>query len=39
MDAPLARVLMKKTLDDEVTVEVPGGRMAYVVTGIRYEDE
>ncbi len=39
MDAPLARVLMKKTLDDEVTVEVPGGRMAYVVTGIRYEDD
>ena len=39
MDAPLARVLKKKTLDDEVTVEVPGGRMAYVVTGIRYEDE
>ena len=38
MDAPLARVLMQKTLDDEVTVEGPGGRAAYVVTGIRYEE-
>jgi len=38
MDAPLARALMKKRLDDEVSVEVPGGRMAYVVTGIRYEE-
>ncbi len=28
---------MKKSLDDEVVVEVPGGRMTYVVTGIRYE--
>jgi len=37
MDSPLARALMKKTLDDEVVVEVPGGRMTYVVTGIRYE--
>lgn len=38
MDAPLARALMKKKLDDEVTVEVPGGTMTYVVTGIRYEE-
>ena len=25
MDAPLARALMRKALDDEVTVELPGG--------------
>ena len=25
MDSPLARALMRKSLDDEVTVEVPGG--------------
>ena len=25
MDAPLARALMRKALDDEVKVELPGG--------------
>ena len=38
MDAPLARALMGKRIDDEVTLEAPGGRKAYVVTAIRYED-
>jgi transcription elongation factor GreB len=37
MDAPLARALMKKRVDDEVTVDVPGGAATYVVTEIRYE--
>jgi transcription elongation factor GreB len=36
MDAPLSRALMGRGLDDEVTVEVPGGRRTYVVTEIRY---
>lgn len=39
MDAPLARVLMRKQVDDEVAVEVPGGTRTYVVTEIRYEEE
>jgi transcription elongation factor GreB len=39
MDAPLARALMGRRRDDEVTVEVPGGRRTYVVTEIRYDDE
>jgi transcription elongation factor GreB len=39
MDSPLARALMKKQRDDEVTVEVPGGTMTYLVTEIRYEEE
>jgi transcription elongation factor GreB len=39
MDSPLARALMKKQRDDEVTIEVPGGSMKYVVTEIRYEEE
>jgi transcription elongation factor GreB len=39
MDAPLSRALMKRQVDDEVTVEVPGGSMKYVVTEIRYEEE
>jgi len=39
MDSPLARALMGKRIDDEVTIEVPGGRKSYVVVGIRYEKE
>ena len=38
MDSPLARALMGKRVDDEVTIEIPGGRRAYVVVGIRYEE-
>jgi transcription elongation factor GreB len=37
MDSPLARALLGRRRDDEVTVEVPGGRRTYVVTEIRYE--
>ena len=38
MDAPLARALMRKALDDEVTVELPGGPRAYVIVEIGYGD-
>ena len=38
MDSPLARALMGKRIDEEVTIEVPGGRKRYVVVGIRYEE-
>jgi transcription elongation factor GreB len=37
MDSPLGRALMKKALDDEVVVEVPGGRRTLVVVKIEYE--
>ena len=37
MDSPLARALMKKALDDEVSVEVPGGTRTYTVVEIVYE--
>ena len=38
MDAPLARALMKKGLDDEVTIEVPGGgSRTYVIVKVEYE--
>ena len=37
MDAPLARALMRKALDDEVTVELPGGQRVYVIVALRYE--
>jgi transcription elongation factor GreB len=38
MDSPLARALLGKRLDDEVGVDVPGGRKTYAVIAIRYED-
>jgi transcription elongation factor GreB len=38
MDAPLARALLGKRVDDEVTIEVPGGKKEYVVVEIRYEE-
>jgi transcription elongation factor GreB len=38
MDAPLARALMRKRLDDEVTVELPGGQRVYVIVGLRYDE-
>lgn len=36
MDSPLARGLMKKCLDDEVSIKTPGGEMSYVITDIQY---
>ena len=37
MDSPVAKALMKKTLDDEVIVETPKGRIVYYVVSIRYK--
>jgi transcription elongation factor GreB len=36
MDAPLGRALMRKAIDDEVKVEIPGGAKTYYVVGVRY---
>lgn len=38
MDAPLSRALRGKRVDDEVTIEAPGGMRTYVVVSIRYEE-
>jgi transcription elongation factor GreB len=38
MDAPLARALMRKGLDDEFTVELPGGSRTFCVVKIGYEE-
>jgi transcription elongation factor GreB len=38
MDSPLARALMKKTVDDEILVETPGGARRYLVAGVYYDD-
>lgn len=38
MDAPLAKVLFKKAVDDEVTIELANSRKTYLVTAISYRD-
>src|SRR3954471_19902752 len=37
MDAPLARAMMRRSLDEEFTVELPGGPRRYTIVDIRYE--
>ncbi|HEY9034122.1 MAG TPA: transcription elongation factor GreB [Pseudomonadales bacterium] len=37
MDAPLARAMLGKGLDDEITVNSPEGERCYYITGIRYD--
>ncbi|CAG0938507.1 Transcription elongation factor GreB [Gammaproteobacteria bacterium] len=37
IDSPLARALLKKAVDDEVEVHVPGGIERYVVLAVRYD--
>jgi transcription elongation factor GreB len=39
MDSPLGRALLTRRLEDEVTVEAPGGSRVWVIVGIEYEDE
>jgi len=36
VDSPLAQSLLKRELGDEVTVEVPNGRLVYTIVGISY---
>jgi transcription elongation factor GreB len=36
MDAPLARALLKKSLDDEVVVQTPGGENRYWIVAVEY---
>lgn len=38
MDSPMAKALMKKTFDDEVSVPTPKGEHTYFVIDIRYSD-
>jgi transcription elongation factor GreB len=37
MDAPLARALMRKTIDDEITVTLPRGEETYYIVDVQYE--
>jgi transcription elongation factor GreB len=36
VDSPLARALLKKTIDDEVTVHTPKGATSYLVVAVSY---
>ncbi|WP_304525982.1 transcription elongation factor GreB [Halomonas sp. I5-271120] len=36
VDAPLAKALLGKSLDDEATVAAPAGQTTYVITAIQY---
>ncbi len=37
-DSPLARALLKKRKDDEITVETPGGRRVLFILSVHYAD-
>src|SRR5436190_10040701 len=37
MDSPLGKALMRKSVDDEVTVEAPGGSRDFLIVAIEYE--
>lgn len=37
IDAPMARALLKKAIDDEVDVERPAGKARFLVTDVRYD--
>ena len=39
MDSPLGRALLTKALDDDVTVELPGGTRTFTVIEIRYPQD
>ncbi|MDH3899673.1 MAG: transcription elongation factor GreB [Gammaproteobacteria bacterium] len=36
MDSPMAKALMQKVMDDEITVETPEGKLCYIITGVHY---
>ena len=36
VDSPLARSLLKRELGEEIEVEVPSGRLSYIIVGIDY---
>lgn len=37
MDSPMARALMKKSLDDEIEVDLPGGKKSFFIADIQYK--
>jgi transcription elongation factor GreB len=39
MDSPMAKALMGKALDDEISVKLPNGYASYYITAISYKEE
>ncbi len=39
MDSPMGQALMKKAIDDEVTVTLPAGNKTYIITDVCYPDD
>jgi transcription elongation GreA/GreB family factor len=37
MDSPLGRSLLRRRIDEEVTVETPGGDRIYAIVSIEYD--
>ncbi len=37
VDAPLARALLKRSIDDDLVVQTPGGEARYCIVDVRYE--
>jgi transcription elongation factor GreB len=37
MDSPVARALMKKCIDDDISVNTPGGQVNYLVIDVSYQ--
>jgi transcription elongation factor GreB len=37
IDAPLARAMLKKRVDDEFEAQLPGGAVRFAIVGVRYE--
>ena len=38
LDSPMAKALLKKTLDDEVAVETPSGTLRFLITAVSYNE-
>jgi transcription elongation factor GreB len=37
VDSPVARAVLRRAIDDELTVRTPGGEVRYCVVDVRYE--
>ncbi|NIV91639.1 transcription elongation factor GreB, partial [candidate division KSB1 bacterium] len=38
IDSPMAQALLKKMIDDEVSVETPNGPMDFLIVDVRYSE-
>ena len=39
VDSPVARAVLRRAIDDELTVRTPGGEVRYCILDVRYEPE